>query len=84
MEGYFKCTMLDCIRGTEQAARNIAAHRKENTVKLMNYLKEGKPISRIVLVGSGTSNTSAVTARAWMEHITQASGSDHAAQHSPV
>lgn len=68
MDGYFKCTMLDCIRDTEQAARNIAAHRKENTAELMAYLGE-KPVSRIVLVGSGTSNTAAVTARAWMEQI---------------
>ena len=63
--------MLDCIRDTEQAARNIAAHRKENTAELMAYLQAGKPISRIILVGSGTSNTSAVTARAWMEQITR-------------
>lgn len=70
MDGYFKCTMLDCIRDTEQAARNIAAHRKENTAELMAYLGE-KPVSRIVLVGSGTSNTAAVTARAWMEQITR-------------
>lgn len=68
MDGYFKCIMLDCIRDTEQAARNIAAHRKENTAELMACLGE-KPVSRIVLVGSGTSNTAAVTARAWMERI---------------
>lgn len=71
MGGYFKCTMLDCIRETEQAARNIAAHRKENTAELMAYLETGKPISRIILVGSGTSNTAAVTARAWMEGVTK-------------
>lgn len=71
MEGYFNCTMLDCIRDTEQAARNIVAHRKENTAQLMASLATGKPISRIILVGSGTSNTSAITARAWMERISK-------------
>lgn len=71
MEGYFNCTMLDCIRDTEQAVRNIAAHRKENTAELMAYLGTGKPVSRMILVGSGTSNTAAVTARAWMEKITR-------------
>ena len=71
MEGYFKCTMLDCIRDTEQAARNIVAHRKENTEALLASLKGSDPIRRIILVGSGTSNTSAITARAWMEQITK-------------
>lgn len=63
--------MLDCIRDTEAAVRNIAAHRKENTKELTAYLSQGKPVSRIILVGSGSSNTAAITARAWMEKITK-------------
>ncbi|MCD7807239.1 MAG: SIS domain-containing protein [Lachnospiraceae bacterium] len=69
MEGYFNGTMLDCIRETEGALRNIISHRRENTASLLADLERERPISRICLVGSGTSNTAAVTARAWMEKI---------------
>ena len=67
-EGRFSCSMLDCIRSTEDAARNIVSHRKDNTRQLMELLSQReKPISSIVFVGSGTSSTSAITAKAFVE-----------------
>ena len=62
--------MLDCICSTQMAAANIVEHRKENTRDLMTILgKRTAPLSRIVFVGSGSSSTSPITARAFVEKV---------------
>lgn len=59
-------TLLDCINRVPQITTNIIANRKTVFAGLLNKL-EGKELSEIILIGSGTSNTSAVTARAFIE-----------------
>ena len=69
-EGRFQCSMLDCIRSTEKAAADIVEHREENTRDLMTILrKRERPLSSIVFVGSGSSSTSAITARSYVEKM---------------
>lgn len=65
MNERFQCSMLDCIRNTKTAIENITSHQKENTKELRAYLTED--INEIVFVGSGTSSTSAITARNFVE-----------------
>ena len=65
MNGRFRCSMLDCIRDTKTAVENITAHHTENTKALREYLTTN--INEIVFVGSGTSSTSAITARNFVE-----------------
>ena len=70
--GRFSCSMLDCIKSTEQACDNIVSHRKENTKELLDMLaKRSKPITSIIFVGSGTSSTSPITARNFVEKVTR-------------
>ncbi len=70
MGGRFNCSMLDCIKSTSKAARNIARHRRENCAQLIACLQErGKAIDEIVFVGSGTSGTSAITSRSYVERV---------------
>lgn len=72
MSDYFKCSMLDCIKETAGAARNIALNHQKNGDQLIKMLSERKnPITQIVFVGSGTSSTSAITARSFVEKVTQ-------------
>lgn len=70
MNGRFKCSMLDCIRDTKTAIENQVAHNHENFAGLRKYL-EDKEINEIVFVGSGTSSTSAITARNFVERVSQ-------------
>lgn len=66
--GRFQCSMLDCIKDTMTAMDNIVNHRKENTQKLRDAFDQKKDIiNEIVFVGSGTSSTSALTARIFAE-----------------
>lgn len=61
-------TMLNCIERTPGILDGILRNRKENVQKLLNYLKnQTDSVNEIVFVGSGTSNTSAVTARSFVE-----------------
>ena len=57
--------MLDCIRNTKTAIENLTSHQQSNTKALREYL--ASDISEIILVGSGTSSTSAITARNFVE-----------------
>lgn len=60
--------MLDCIRSTAQAAENIAAHYEQNMTDLNRILDQRTvPVSQIVFVGSGTSSTASLPARAYVE-----------------
>ena len=68
--GRFQCSMLDCIRSTEKAAADIVEHREENSRDLMAILrKRDTPLSSITFVGSGSSSTSAITARSYVEKV---------------
>lgn len=72
MTGRFKCSMMDCINDTQKACQNIINHRKSNTKHLIEYLGDDvKNINEIVFVGSGTSNTSAVTSKSFVEKVTR-------------
>lgn len=67
MKKTFNCSMLDCIRDTKTAIENITAHVDINTKALRDYLRED--IKEIIFVGSGTSSTSAITARNFVEKV---------------
>lgn len=70
MTGKFKCSMLDCIKETAPAMENIIAHRKENTCQLREMLQNKiDAMNEIILIGSGTSSTAAITARIFMEKM---------------
>lgn len=72
MGGRFKCSMLDCINDTQQAFINIVENRKQNMAGLLKYLgKHVDDISEIILVGSGSSSTSALTSRIFVEKVTK-------------
>lgn len=61
--------MLDCIYRIPRVLENIINMREETVRELLDATT-GKEISQIVLCGSGTSNTSAVTARRLIEKTT--------------
>lgn len=65
--GTFACSMLDCIRNTAAAITNLSTQAAEHTKALKAYLTQD--INEIVFVGSGTSSTSALTARNFVEHV---------------
>lgn len=67
MNGRFNGTMLDCIRNSADAVRNQCAHADENMHALRAYLSDD--IDEIVFVGSGTSSTTAITARNFVEKV---------------
>lgn len=74
MTGHFRGTMLDCIRNTSIAAQDIANHRIQNSESLIALLKSrSEPINEILFIGSGTSSTSAITSRCFVERITKIS-----------
>ncbi len=63
-------TLLDCINRVPSIVEKIVAGRDENFAAFFGMLKpELEKISQIVLIGSGTSNTSAMTARGFMEKV---------------
>lgn len=66
-----RVTMLDCINRVPSLAEQIVANRKETFAKLIEEGNKRNEINEIYLVGSGTSNTSSVTAALFVE---QASG----------
>lgn len=65
-------TLLDCINRVPEITDRIIANRNENFATFFSVL-EGHldTMDQIVLVGSGTSNTAAVTARGFIEKVTQ-------------
>lgn len=61
-------TMLNCIERTPGVLEGILRNRKENAFGLLHSLnRSADSIDEIVFVGSGTSNTSAITARSFVE-----------------
>lgn len=69
--GRFNCSMLDCIKQGAQACYNIVHNRKKNIENLICYLGEDiTKLNEIVLVGSGTSSTSALTSKSFIEKVT--------------
>ena len=63
-------TVLDCIERVQPIVQNMLDNRKEITKDLLQYLgKRVGELDEIVLIGSGTSNTSAWTSRLAMEKM---------------
>lgn len=64
-------TLLDCIERVPQVLERILAERKENLAPLFSAL-DGRldKLDEIILVGSGTSNTSAITSKIFVEKVT--------------
>lgn len=63
-------TLLDCIKRVPSVINDIVAHRKEYTKPLLDYLNgRFDTLNEIVLVGSGTSNTCAVTSHTVVEEF---------------
>lgn len=67
--GRFKCCMLDCIRDSAKAVKNLCDHVIENTKDLKAYISDD--INEIVFIGSGTSSTTAITARNFVEKVSK-------------
>lgn len=66
-------TVLDCIERVQPIVQNMLDNRKEITKDLLQYLgKRVGELDEIVLIGSGTSNTSAWTSRLAMEKMGKA------------
>jgi Glucosamine 6-phosphate synthetase, contains amidotransferase and phosphosugar isomerase domains len=64
-------SLLDCIERVPQVLETILETRHENMAALFSAL-EGKldTLDEIILVGSGTSNTSAITSKIFVEKVT--------------
>ena len=63
-------TMLDCIKRCAPLSADVVDNIKERAQPLIDYLKDDiNSISRIYIVGSGTSNNAAVTAKPLMEKV---------------
>ena len=56
-------TMLEVINRIPAVCTDILNHREETFAALTQTVKAHPEINQILLIGSGTSNTSAVTAR---------------------
>ena len=64
-------TMLDCINRFQEKIQPIIDTREENYKPIFDMVKDDlSNINQIILVGSGTSNTSATTARGFIEKVT--------------
>lgn len=61
-------TILDCIKQIPDACDRMLRNYEENFKELTRYL-EDKVIDEIIFVGSGTSNTSSVTAADYVEKL---------------
>lgn len=61
-------SFLDCIQRIPSVLENILKNRKEHFEDLSRILSE-RELNEIVFVGSGTSNTSALTARTFVEKV---------------
>lgn len=63
-------TLLDCIYRVPSVIDDIVDHRKEYTKPLLDYLHDRvHTLNEIMLIGSGTSNTCAVTSHAVVEEF---------------
>ena len=60
-------TMLEVINRIPAVCTDILNHREETFAALTQAVKAHPEINQILLIGSGTSNTSAVTARRFIE-----------------
>ena len=60
-------TMLEVINRIPAVCADILNHREETFAALTQTVKAHPEINQILLIGSGTSNTSAVTARRFIE-----------------
>lgn len=65
-------TLLDCINRVPLITEQILADRQETFAAYFGILQDTLPqINQIVLIGSGTSNTAAMTARGFIEKVTK-------------
>ena len=72
MDQPFEVTLLECIERVPGLAGQAIQHRKDRAAPVLSAIAaRPRPIREIQLVGSGTSNTAAFTAKYFME---QASG----------
>lgn len=63
-------TLLECIERIPSVLEGILQNRKENMAPFFEYLGERvKDINELVFVGSGTSNTSAITSSIFVEKV---------------
>ena len=63
-------TVLDCIERIPSVIENILEKHEEAYAPFMDYIKEHiDRINEIVFIGSGTSNTSAVTSQPFVEKV---------------
>ena len=60
-------TMLEVINRIPAVCSDILNHREATFAALIEAVKAHPKINQILLIGSGTSNTSAVTARRFLE-----------------
>ena len=64
-------TLLDCIRRIPALLEGILKNREENTHSFFEYLSDKiNEINEIIFIGSGTSNTSAITSKIFVEKVT--------------
>lgn len=63
-------TMLDCIRRCAPQSVDVVDNIEERTQPLIDYINANtEPISKIYLIGSGTSNNAAITAKTMFEKV---------------
>ncbi len=63
-------TILDCIERIPSVMENILAAREESFAAFMEFIKDKtEKINEIIFVGSGTSNTAAMTSRLFVEKV---------------
>lgn len=68
MEKRFEVTLLECIEHIPALVRQAIENRKKVAQPLLEALRRyQRPVDEILLVGSGTSNTAAHTAKHFME-----------------
>ena len=64
-------TLLDCIERVPQQLEAIIQNRRETFSGLLSALEERlEKLDEIILIGSGTSNTAAITAKFFVEKVT--------------
>lgn len=62
--------LIDCINRMPKCLRNIIDNYDELFLNFGEYVKD-KNIDKIVLIGSGTSNTTSITAKSFMEKVSK-------------
>jgi glucosamine 6-phosphate synthetase-like amidotransferase/phosphosugar isomerase protein len=62
-------TLLDCINRIPSIHQDILAKAKERCKPLLSYLGDLSQFNEIVIIGSGTSHTSSITATRFVEEV---------------